>query len=261
MKEDNKIEDYATYISRMNKSMLDKAFFLDKIESSAIVDYGCGNGDLLNFIIPYVDKDVHLYGYDNDRTMIQEAQAKTSRITFASDLTEIMELVDKLNIRPTLVLSSVIHEVYSYFTPPQIDEFWKTVFSGKFDYIVIRDMIPSRTMARPSDINDVAKVYKRFLNEQALTDFESIWGSVEDNKNLVHFLLKYRYLKPNWAREVKENYMPLYREDLLALLDTCHYEIVYHEHYVLPYIKDVVRKDFSIELKDNTHLKLILRKK
>jgi hypothetical protein len=73
--------------------------------------------------------------------------------------------------------------------------------------------------------------------------------------------LKYKYVEPNWAREVKENYMPLYREDLLALLDTDKYEIVYHEHYVLPYIKECVDKDLGIELKDNTHLKLILRKK
>lgn len=256
-----KIKDYPTYISRMNKSMLDKVFFLDKIEPEAIVDYGCGNGDLLNFVSPYVDPSVHLFGYDNDRTMIQKAQAKTSRITFASDLTEIMELVNKFKVHPTLVLSSVLHEVYSYFTPQQIDQFWEIMMSGNFKYITIRDMIPSRAISRPADINDIAKVYKKFLNSQVLVDFESVWGSIEGNKNLVHFLLKYKYLQPNWAREVKENYMPIYREDLLARLDTDNYEIIYHEHYVLPYIKQCVAADFGIELKDNTHLKLILKHK
>ena len=33
---------------------------------------------------------------------------------------------------------------------------------------------------------------------------------------------------------------------------------MYHEHYVLPYIKRMVQKELGIELKDPTHLKMIL---
>ena len=56
---------------------------------------------------------------------------------------------------------------------------------------------------------------------------------------------------------MKENYIPLYWEDLLAMLPK-DYAILYQEHYPLPFLKRQLRSDFGIELKDPTHLKLIL---
>jgi len=76
----------------------------------------------------------------------------------------------------------------------------------------------------------------------------------------MHFLLKYKYLQPNWNREVRENYFPLYREKLLSMIPD-NYSILYHEHFTLPYIKESVKEDLGIEIKDNTHLKLILKLK
>jgi hypothetical protein len=97
------------------------------------------------------------------------------------------------------------------------------------------------------------------LHTKQLQDFENIWGSIEDNRSLTHFLLKYKYETPNWEREVKENYLPLYREDLLAMIPVG-YDVIYHEHFVLPYIKRTVKQEVGIEMKDPTHLKLILEK-
>ena len=37
--------------------------------------------------------------------------------------------------------------------------------------------------------------------------------------------------------------------------------IVYEEEYVLPFLKEQVKKDFGYEIKDNTHIKLLLKKK
>jgi hypothetical protein len=39
------------------------------------------------------------------------------------------------------------------------------------------------------------------------------------------------------------------------------YDVLYHEHSALPFIKRTVRTDFGIELKDATHLKLILERR
>jgi hypothetical protein len=55
-------------------------------------------------------------------------------------------------------------------------------------------MIPARSVDRPSDVNDVMKVYRKFLNTKVLHDFQNVWGGIEGNRNLVHFLLKYKYL-------------------------------------------------------------------
>ena len=92
-------------------------------------------------------------------------------------------------------------------------------------------------------------------------DFEQIWGPISQNKNLIHYLMKYRYVE-NWEREVRENYFPVYLEDLLnTLLSDNIYEIVYSNHYILPFTKSKIEKDFNIILADNTHVQILLRKK
>lgn len=253
------IQDYESYNDRMNKSMLDKAFFLDKIESNTFVDFGCGDGSLLRFIGDYLGES-KLIGYDNDSSMIEISSVKHPEIEFYHEWDKIAKIVrEGKNV--SLILSSVIHEIYTYCTPNQVKEIWKNIFSLPFKYIIFRDMIPSKYISRPSDINDVVRVYRKFHNTQCLTDFENVWGSIENNKNLIHFLLKYKYIEPNWQREVRENYLPIYREDFLCLLDIENYNIMYHEHFVLPYIKKTVLSDFNIDIKDPTHLKVILERK
>ena len=91
-------------------------------------------------------------------------------------------------------------------------------------------------------------------------DFESVWGSVRENRNLVHYLLKYRFLE-NWDREVRENYFGLSLERLLSKIPMDKYEIVYFEDYILPYTVNKIKEDFDIELHDNTHVKLLLKKR
>lgn len=84
-------------------------------------------------------------------------------------------------------------------------------------------------------------------------------GSLKSNRNLIHYLMKYRY-KENWNREVRENYFPLSLEGLLSKIPTDQYEIVYFENYILPYTSKKVKEDFGIEIRDNTHIKLLLEK-
>jgi len=265
MAENNQINNYQDYNTRMSKSMLDKIFFVDKINSNVIVDYGCADGSLLRLISNFFDEQPLLLGYDIDETMIEIADEKTDKDNsfFSSNWSDIEKRVSHVDSdsKVTLVLSSIVHEVYHYSQPSEVDKFWKRVFnSDMFDYIVLRDMIPSKSVDRPSFIEDTAKIYSNFYETKELNDFESIWGSIENNKNLMHFLLKYKYLQPNWNREVRENYFPLYREKLLSMI-TDNYSILYHEHFTLPYIKESVKEDLGIEIKDNTHLKLILKLK
>lgn len=246
------IIDYHTYNARMELSMLDKLFFLDKIDAGMIVDFGCANGALMKAIRQF-NSHVPLLGYDIDPEMAKISQS------VVGDWDLIRGRVKTCN-NPTLVLSSVLHEVCHYGSKTDIDTFWAQVFETGFEYIVLRDMVPGRSINRPSHINDVKRVYGKFLDSKALNEFESVWGSIENNKQLIHFLLKYRYIEPNWMREVRENYMPVDREVLLAKIPE-EYDVIFHEHYVLPYIFQSVKKDFGIEIKDPTHLKLILKKR
>jgi hypothetical protein len=241
----------------MELSMLDKLFFLDKIQTDLIVDFGCANGALLK-AIQHFNSNIPLIGYDNDPNMSGVGDIASGRpITDSWDIIRESVVGTK---RAALVLSSVLHEVCHYGSKADIDTFWSQVFETGFEYIVIRDMVPGRSIDRPSHINDVKRVYGKFLGSKALNEFEAIWGSIENNKQLVHFLLKYKYLEPNWVREVRENYMPINREALLAKIPE-NYDVIFHEHYVLPYIFQSVKDDVGIEIKDPTHLKLILRKR
>ena len=252
------IANYKVYDDHMAKSLIDKMFFVDKVEPDIVVDFGCADGAMLKGLKEYYPKTKFI-GYDNDKKQLVKARenVNVSDYLFTDDWNTVVERVKNGFVAPAIVLSSIVHEIYTYSRPEEIDEFWDKVF-GIFRYVIIRDMIPSKTIDRASDLNDVMKVYRKYNNSYELNDFTHVWGTIEQNKNLTHFLLKYRY-KENWKREVKENYLPLYREDLLALVPKG-YEIVYHEHYVLPFIRNNIQEEFGIELKDNTHLKMILQK-
>lgn len=253
------IKDYDAYTHRMDLSMMDKLFFVDKIDPDLVVDFGCATGTLLKNL-KALNPSLRVIGYDSDPNMAKHGVGNVSITPDWEFIQSIPTSYGGKDVhRPALILSSVIHEVCHYGSKVDIDAFWSKVFESGFHYIVIRDMVPSRSVDRVSCINDVKKLYHKFLGSKALTDFERIWGSIENNRNLVHFLLKYRYLEPNWEREVRENYIPVAREDLLAKIPL-EYDVVFHEHYVLPYILQNVRDETGIELKDPTHLKLILRK-
>lgn len=252
-----KINNYDVYISRMGKSYQDKLFFLDKIKEDimGIIDFGCADGMLIDYI-DKITSDIKLVGYDIDENMVNLARSKSSHI-FSTSFDECLNsvAVDK----SLLNLSSVLHEVYSYSTSSDIDLFWKRVWDSNFAYIAIRDLCASESINRPSNLNDYAKLLQK-ANQEQLADYESIWGSVRENRNLVHYLLKYSYVE-NWDREVRENYFPLSLERLLSKVPTDKYEIVYFENYILPFTANKVREDFDIDLHDNTHVKLLLKRK
>ena len=157
-----------------------------------------------------------------------------------------------------LNLSSVIHEIYSYCNEYEIYEFWNNVFLSEFKYISIRDLCVSKNVNRRTDMADYLKLIEKADNKQ-IKEFQLIWGLLMDNRNFLHFLMKYKYVE-NWDREVKENYFPITLEELLKKIPY-DYEIVYINTYCLPYTRSVVEKDFGISIKDNTHVKLLLRKR
>ena len=250
----------ASYNSGMKKSMMDKMFFMDKVDAHVFVDYGCANGMLIQFLYNLFP-EFEYYGFDISEKMIEEAKVNNPNLE-GNFFTDWKKLQNKLinshgGQKTAVILSSVIHEVYSYGTIDDVEYFWNRVFGDGFDYIVLREMMPSITMNKVADINDISKIYRK-ADRKLLYDFQQTWGSVENNKNLIHYILKYQY-GDNWDREVKENYLPINREQLLSMIPD-NYDVVFHEHYILPYLLNQVLKDFGVEIKDNTHLKLILKR-
>jgi hypothetical protein len=247
-----KIQNIEVYNESMRKSLLDKIFFMDKIDSLMFIDYGCADGSMLDFL-NNLFPEYKYFGYDISQEMLDIASRKNDAIIFSNSWNDILS---RANDTTALILSSVIHEIYDYSGKKEIDEFWKRVFNNKFEYIIIRDMMISKSCERKSDINDIIKL-RNLSNSDHLGEFENKWGSIDNNKNLIHFLLKYKY-EANWSREVNENYLPLNFENFLTFIPH-NYEVIFHEHYVLPHIRKCAKEDFGINIIDNTHAKFILK--
>ncbi len=256
----NPIANHARYAIAMRRSMMDKLFFMDKIGNGVknILDWGCADGALIEYMHQMFPEHFYM-GYDIDPKML--AIAKAAFEAFPMQMEASDDLADFVAHRhgrtpDVVVLSSVIHEIYSY-SLKEIDEFWDTLFDRiRPQYIVVRDTSVAWTTSRPSDPISVARI-KQLFDREKITQWESKWGSLHENWSLVHFLLTYRYAE-NWEREYRENYLPISVEEMLARFPK-EYVPTFVEHYTLPFLREQVMKDFGIQLQDRTHLKLILK--
>lgn len=250
----NKISDYKCYTKGMKKSIKDKLFFEGLISDDVdtFVDFGCADGQILHQIS--LDfPEWKLIGIDNDAQMAEMAHKLVPDAQIFQCIPSTMK-----SDHAILNISSVIHEIYSYLSKQKVDSFWKQVFDSGFKYISIRDLMLSISSCGPSDINDVRKIVKKSNNQQLL-DFVGTYGDLMSKKNMLHFLMKYRY-EENWNRELRENYFPITLEHLLNLIPD-HYEIIYFNHYILPFTKEKIKQDFDINIHDNTHVKILLKNK
>lgn len=248
-----KITDINLYNAQMSHSLKDKLFFLDHIEekdANSIVDFGCANAELLKQI-PYSWNKI---GIDNSLEMIDAAIQNFSNCAYFKSLNEI-NFIDKTNA--ILNLSSVIHEIYSYLPKEEIDDFWNNVFKSGYKYIVIRDMMISEKTNRSMTLDDVRLICaSKYSN--LFRDYHKFYPKWRI-RDMLHFMMKYRY-EENWEREKRENYFPITKKELIKLIPD-NYEIVYHEEYALDWVKNKIYEDFKYKVEDNTHIKLILKRK
>ena len=252
-----KIENYDMYLEGMKKSIRDKLFFEGLVSNvDTFVDFGCADGEMLR----YINKDFpewKLFGIDMDEKMLESASLNCDKAEYVCSK-NIPYL--PINVNKSIInLSSVIHEIYAYSSKQDIKIFWEELFQHEFEYISIRDLMISSSAYRKSDINDMLLVSSK-ADKKQLSDFTSIYGDLGKQNNLLHFLMKYRYLE-NWDREVEENYFPITVEEMLSFVPTDKYRIVYFNHYILPFNRDKIMEDYNFEIKDNTHVKILLQKK
>ena len=270
-----KFSNIEYYNKEMQKGMEDKLFFVERLpknQNYMFVDFGCADGSMINALASiYKDNPNNVYvGYDISDEMIKLAKTNyhgpvNANVRFTTNWDECRQSGSSVfvNRKKVLILSSVIHEVYSYGTEETICKFWDQVRYSDFDYIIIRDMCPSEDIdrdAKKSLTNTIER--SRNVSIEQVKEFSEIWGTLTNNKNAIHFLLKYRW-KVNWDREVRENYFPIYVEDLIEKI-TCtgaRYKIDYLNRFRVPFLDKCIKEDFNIELDDFTHIKAIFSKK
>ena len=250
------IKNMDAYNAGMRKSMLDKIWWLDKIDNSidTVVDYGCADGALLS-MVDEMNPGFDLFGYDFNNNMIDLAAENVPDGTFSSNYGAICSLTPEKD-KAILIASSVFHEIENYSHNATIE--YERIFNNDYKYIAIRDMFISEKSYGVSDQLTVAKVRQQF-DYNKIEEFERHIGSLDYNENILQFFLTYRY-EENWDREVRENYFPHSIEKFLHKIPN-HYEVVHFEHYTLPFVREQVWKDFGIQLMEPTHGKVLLRLK
>lgn len=243
------ITNMSVYTDGMRKSMLDKIWFLDKIDESidTVYDYGCADGSLLK-IVGEICPNMKLDGYDINQDMIDIAKKNVPNADLISTRPKF-----ELN-NAVLNASSVFHEIHAYSS--DVEKEYNNIFYSGATYVAIRDMFYSKHSCHPTNAISLAKVIQH-EQPNKIAEFEAFNGKITDNKNFLHYLLTYRYVE-NWDREVRENYFPHSIEEFLNKIPA-HYEIMYFEHYTLPFLRDKIWKDFGFTLSDPTHAKILLK--
>lgn len=268
----NNMNNINIYNERMDKSVEDKLWFIDKVDADIYVDFGCANGNLLKHLQSiHKSKGMtnkYYIGYDNNVEMINIAkQTNGSLIVFMSNFDNVKNYVDLIkyenkNVKKVcLILSSVLHEVYAYSTYTELKKFWSDINKFDFDYIAIRDMhlFTNLNDSESDSCYIMRNQINKYCNTYQIEDFEYKWGCLNTVDRIIHFLLKYRYVE-NWKRELNENYFSMNYFKLESSLSD-EYNLAYCEHYCLPYIKDIVKKDLDINFNYNTHVKYLWKKK
>lgn len=286
--------NYSEYLEKMTINMDDKIdFLINNINRfNIIIDIGCADGVLLSRIKSMFENIICI-GYDIDSKIIEKAKIdsvnKNLDIVFTNNQNELLNLVNNLkkyypSYKILVNMSSLLHEIYSYCTIEQQDNFLKMVESIEPDYISIRDFYIEDSIKIKKPNNAIAdKVESYFckitpiqpkiknIGNNFLNSWEFLYGKVrEHNASLIHITLKLKSLKQSkeiMEREFFENYLSLTDSKLKAFtkLGKNTYNTLYKERYSTNSFKNNLKKEIKLTNEEinslpNTKIKLLLEK-
>ena len=214
------------YLSNMAKSFPDKAWFVGYVDPdvNVVVDFGGGSGEFCEYVKAKLERSgrtVDFVVIDNNEAFAAAARSRGFR-TYSS-LDEMLSSGDIDLSRSLLIMSSVIHEVYSYAeSPADISGFWRDIGRCGFRQIAIRDMslnYKNFVNVPAKDVRKLRAMARRPVSLQAKV-------GDEDDACIADFVPDTASVDPSKAAE--EN---LRHEQLIAVLDT----LTARERQVLDY--------------------------
>lgn len=255
------IQNLGVYLERMSATLYDKCWWTKYIPDyvKTVIDFGCGVGDL-SFALETVRPNYYEYiGIDDNPEMIEIASCKYPDRRFYSTLDQaVQELELSKNYWPQdtiLVLNSVLHEVFSYMPKEAAISLVENMFCKWFEYIAIRDMcVP--TVCRHGNTELVLEAIKKSSYNNMWEQYSAVSHHNDLDITITEFFLKYRYVE-NWDRERCERY--------LWPIDSFIADLAHHSNYIpwkwkfsIPFIRDCVKRDFGIDFKTATHIKMLM---
>jgi ribosomal protein L11 methylase PrmA len=265
------IKNRNVYLTKMSKTFFDKAWFMSHIpeEIDTFIDFGCADGSFMKFLQSNCPSFKY-FGIDNDPYFVRKTEENGFKCYTSLD-DFFIKTNDFDRDRTCLILSSVLHEIYSYSNSTG---FWNEVAKLNPKYIAIRDMM--FIQKKQVSLEGIDYIFEKYFKKQ-FAEFKEIWKDEHDldytAEFFAHFMLKYIYNNENWKREVKENYLPLNEKMLINKSWMLGYEIDFKDHYKLPYLVNRWKTDFHLNfdhyyannLKEfinsiSTHVKILLRR-
>ena len=179
------------YLANMAKSFGDKAWFLKYLPKGVnmIVDFGGGAGEFAEYCMNRTGDEIRYVVIDNNSTFLSSAKEKG--ITCYESLQDLLVAEGKNLQSELLVLSSVIHEIYSYKDDfyDDVGVFWSDIKKCKFKAIAIRDMSIAENAFKNIPVDAILWVYKNIFCSKTMSykgksfaeitsSFEEEWGSL-----------------------------------------------------------------------------------
>jgi hypothetical protein len=247
------VKDLNFYNEEMSKSLADKAFFMDHIDVNHLVDYGCADGRLGEFLVKVKSAEIDYSGFDISTEMLESSRKRNPDLAVHSNFEKLVETVNQKET--TLVANSVLHEMYSEGVE---SEFFKHAKLLRPKYIAIRDMFLLEELKRTeSKSNHVAAIHQ-YLPPNMIDDYQDYVGSMKTYKYLIQLIFKARF-RANWKTELSDDYFAINRATLFFILDLLGYETIYQEDYALPFLKNHALETYGIEIYTDTHFKWVGR--
>ncbi|HLY11006.1 MAG TPA: methyltransferase domain-containing protein [Planctomycetota bacterium] len=247
---------YAVYAAGMEASAADKAKLLRFIRPGVIAELGCGTGTVLELLRRKSPRS-RLIGVDGSPEMIRRCRRRFPGLELRrEDITERLFEPESID---TIVLCSIMHEVFSY---------------KGYDYSAVRRTLNhcARALRRGGRLilRDGVKpalqdaVYLTFLNAAAHDKFvrfsrefgssEIVWRLKDQRiqvarRDAMEFLTKYIY-DVNWSFEVKEQFGVFTLADWAVELRKAGLRVLYRQSYLIPWLKTTHwSKDVLLEIR------------
>lgn len=240
------------YNDNMRKSMMDKIFFMDKIDADIFIDFGCADGSMIHLMNSVLPNKKYI-GYDNNLLMIDLAKKNNPEINTGFydnwDLVlKTIKSINKDNNKVCIIFSSILHEVENK------PEFFDSIDLSMFDYVVIREMFLdySKMFTTIQTLGIINKLPKEIQSYYSNEIFKM--------KNVIQSIFK-SYYKENLSLELKEDYFSFDETAMKFIEQKFNLKLLYKEKFLLPYWREKIITDFEIDLSFlTTHIKLIYQK-
>lgn len=235
------------YYQRMAGTVGDKSRILEYVVGSEILEIGFGGGELLDILH---DKSLTVYGIDASEVSVDKVSDKSYadniRVAYANEISQHWENESF----DTIMLSSVLHEVFSYGNRLERGKHSISSLSDTFSEcfkalkpggrIVIRDGVKAQNWDDKVQLvmlnNDIQGVYD-YLDLQPFKELVSLTQTDNDTflgnmESVEAFAYTYTWGKGSLERESQELFGVLTSEEYAYLLESHGFKMLYQTEYV-----------------------------